>query len=293
MDNPKISVILPAWNSHDTVAACLESLRRQTFREFEVVLVDSSPNRLTQEIVQAGFPEIVYHLHSERLSAHAARNCGAAISRGLILVFSDPDCLMHPEWLERLSAVTEKHGFVGGSVGNAAGGWFENAVHFTKYAWWLPGGVPRARPEIPSANMALTRSLFLRIGPIAEDWCGDTLLSQRAVTAGFTPWFEPAAMVRHDHRVTFRGFVKERFLRGYDYGLVRPRVSGWSRARCLAMATLFPLVAAVMTVRALRYAAETGNLRNMILALPVVVLGYEVRAFGEALAHGRLAWRGF
>ena len=292
MADPKISVILPAWNSHDTVAACLESLRKQTFREFEVVLVDSSANRRTAEIVQARFPEVVYHPTSERLSAHAARNCGAAIARGSILVFSDPDCLMHPDWLERLSAVTQEHSFVGGAVANAAGGWFENAVHLTKYAWWLPGGLPQARPEIPSANMALTRSLFSRIGPIPEDWCGDTLLSHRAATAGVTPWFEPAAMVRHDHRVTFIAFVKERFLRGYDYGLVRPRVSGWSRARCLMMALLFPVVAAVMTLRALQYAALAGNLRPMILALPVVVLGYTVRAIGEASAHGRLVWRG-
>jgi hypothetical protein len=177
-------------------------------------------------------------------------------------------------------------------VENAAGGWFENAVHFTKYAWWLPGGLPQARPEIPSANMALTRSLFSRIGPIQEEWCGDTLLSHRAATAGVTPWFEPAAMVRHDHRVTFIAFVKERFQRGYDYGMVRPRVSGWSRARCLMMALLFPVVAAVMTLRALQYAALTGNLRPMILALPVVLLGYTVRAIGEASAHGRLVWRG-
>ena len=41
---PAVSVIIPAYNSHDTLAGCLEALSRQTFQDFETLVVDSGPD---------------------------------------------------------------------------------------------------------------------------------------------------------------------------------------------------------------------------------------------------------
>ena len=285
-------MILPGWNSHATVAACLESLRCQTFRDFETILVDSSPGLETEAICRERFPEIRYHHHPTRLSAHGARNLGVKLARGGILVFSDPDCRMSPVWLERLEkAFRSGHRAAGGSVGNLEDGWFPGGVHIAKYAWWLPGGHAGPRPDLPSANVAYAHDLFDEIGPFPEQWCGDTLLARRAAAAGVAPWFDPAAEVLHDHRATWGQFLRERFERGCDYGLVRPRLEGWSRARLLAYALAAPLIAGWMTLRALRYAALAGHLGNLLWCLPVVAAGYAGRQAGEAAAHWRLAWR--
>ena len=149
---PSVSVIIPAWNSHKTLTACLDSLRTQTFHDFEVILVDSSTGDETAEIVREEFPEVRFVHSSRRLWPHAARNLGANTAGGEILVFSDPDCIMSPQWLEQLVRChREGHSTVGGSVGNAHAGWFLDGVHLCKYAWWLPGGKAGGRTELPSA----------------------------------------------------------------------------------------------------------------------------------------------
>ena len=291
-EGPEVSVIIPAWFSQETVAGCLESLRRQSFTHFETILVDSSPNLETATLVGNRFPEVRLHHHPRRLLPHAARNLGAQLARGRILVFTDPDCFMQPDWLELLMAAhREGRQAVAGSVGCQGSRWFFRGVHLTKYAWWLPGGEPGYRPDIPTANASYARKLWDVIGPFREDcFCGDTLLSWRLASEGCRPWFEPRAIVIHHHTCTWGEFLSERFRRGHDFGLVRPREQGWSRLRCMAYAAAFPAVAMVMTVRAVRYARTGQQLTSMLAVMPVALAGYLARCAGEALAHWRLAW---
>jgi glycosyltransferase involved in cell wall biosynthesis len=286
MVKPSVSVILPAWNSQETVAACLESLRAQTLHDFEVILVDSSPNTETEELVRKRFPEVRFHRSKNRLWPHAARNLGVTLARGNILAFSDPDCVMSPDWLEYLmNAMDAGHPLVGGSVQSLHSGWFPSGTHLCKYAWWLPGGRAGTRPELPSANVSYTSELLGRIGPFPEQWCGDTLLSQRAVAIGVAPWFEPKAQVLHDQLMTWPQFLHERSLRGYDYGMVRPRLECWSRPRLLIYVLAAPLIVAVMLLRGVSYALASGHLTRLARCLPVVALGHGARAWGEAKAH--------
>ncbi len=192
MAEPAVSVILPAFLSHRTIAACLHSLRRQTFDDFETIVVDSSPHEATARIVAAEFPEVRLFRSQNRLSAHAARNLGTRHARGRILVFSDPDCQMTPEWLARLvRAHRSGHRAVGGSVDSLRTGWLESRIHWSKYAWWLSSGPRGPRPELPTANVSYPRELFEKIGPFPEVWCGDPILSRRAVALGIGLWFEP------------------------------------------------------------------------------------------------------
>jgi glycosyltransferase involved in cell wall biosynthesis len=287
---PAVSVIIPAYRSQATVASCLESLRRQSFTDFETILVDSTPDPETASLVRARFPEVRLHHHPQRLLPHAARNQGARMARGHILVFTDPDCEMRPDWLERLVRAHEAgRPAVGGGVANASGGWFARAVHMAKYAWWLPGGEPGWRPDIPSANASYSRALWERIGPFRGDcFCGDTLLSSSLAATGARPWFDPRAIVAHHHRCGWREFLAERWSRGYDYGATRPRVEHWSRLRIAIYVAASPLVPVVMTWRALRFALRSGHAGAMLLAAPVVMCGYATRAIGEAAGHARL-----
>ena len=292
MVRPRVSVILPAWNSQDTVTACLESLRTQSFRDFEVILVDSSPTQDTEGLVRERFPEVHLHRSKSQLRPHAARNLGVTLARGEVLVFSDPDCVMSRQWLELLvTAIDKGHPLAGGAVGSLHDSWFPTGVHLCKYGWWLPGGKAGTRPDLPSANVSYARELFERIGPFPEDWCGDTLLAQRAVALGVAPWFEPRAHILHDQLATWPQFLKERWQRGYDYGTVRPRSECWSRARSLAYVVATSLIVAVMLVRAVRHALASGHLMTLVRCLPVVAMGYGARAGGEAKAHWGAAWQ--
>ncbi len=271
--------------------ACLDSLRRQSFRDFEVIVVDSSPQDQAATWVSDDFPEVRFHRSATRLWPHMARNVGASLARGEILVFSDPDCRMSDAWLDSLvRAQRQGHLVVGGPVGNLRRTWFLDGVHQCKYAWWLPGGAAGERPDLPSANVSYASSLFARVGPFPEDWCGDTLLAQRAANSGVTLWFEPDALVEHDHRTTPGSFLRERWQRGYDFGIVRPRRENWSRLRVAAYLGGAPVIALWLIARCAQYAWRSSNSWSLLRCFPIVAAGYAARQWGEAAGLWKSLW---
>ncbi len=88
---PLISVIIPSFNSAGTLPATLDSVLRQTFCDFEVIVVDDGSTDDTADRV-AGYddPRICYH-HQAHAGNAAARNTGIARARGVWLCFLDAD----------------------------------------------------------------------------------------------------------------------------------------------------------------------------------------------------------
>jgi glycosyltransferase involved in cell wall biosynthesis len=287
---PLVSVLIPAFYSTPTLSECLLGLRRQTFRDFEVILVNSSPEEATAALVRNSFPEVYFEQSPVRLMPHAARNRAVDLATGEILVFSDPDCRMHEQALEWLVAAHKAgHAVVGGALENAGAGWWTSAVHLTKFAWWLPGGEAAPRPDLPTALTAFSRSAWNRIGPFdAECWCGDSMIIERFLHGGGVPWLEPRAFARHHHLGTAGAFLQERFSRGRDYGANRPRHRGWNRMRVAAQLALFPLLPVLMTLRSLRYAASSRRLGEALFSLPVIFAGNAAWCAGEAVSHFQL-----
>ena len=287
---PRVSVIIPAYYSADTLPRCLAGLRGQRFRDFEVVLVNSSPEPATADLVRRDFPEVRFEQSPVRLLPHAARNAGVRLATGEILVFTDPDCYMHPDTLERLVAAQESgRPLVGGAIENAGGGWWELGVHLAKFAWWLPGSRSAPRPDIPTAIAAYSRSIWNEIGPFEDkSWCGDSMFVQRFIRKRGVAWFEPAAIVDHRHLADVRGFFRERYARGLDYGKGRTAQHRWSRFRIALQLAAFPLLPLLMTARSLRYAASSGRLGDAFLTLPIILAGNTAWGLGEAVTHARL-----
>ncbi len=289
---PAISVIIPCYRSSATLARCLDALSRQTFGDFEVILVDSTPGDDAVLRIANQFPG-VRSLHSPfRLTAHEARNVGAGLASGELLVFTDPDMTADPRWLELLvSAHRDGRTVVAGGVGCPRGYW-SRSVHFVKYGWWLPGGELSARPQLASGNFSLGRTLFRDAGGFpSRYWAGDTELSERLSGMGHVLWLLPAAMTTHLDVAGPREFLRERFERGYDFGRARLGRQGWPRSVCVVRLLAMPAIPAVMLARSGRYAAQSRQLPAWAASLPVVLAGLLSWSLGEARAHWEGVWR--
>jgi glycosyltransferase involved in cell wall biosynthesis len=290
---PRVSVIIPTYFSQGTLAECLTGLREQSFDDFEIVIVNSSPELETRDMVRGRFPEVRFEQSPIRLLPHEARNRAAGLASGDILVFTDPDCRMHREALARLVAAHDDgHPLVGGAIENAHGGAWERGVHFAKFAWWLPGGNARKRADLPTAIVSYSRALWEKVGPFDEGcWCADSMCVERFLRQQGVPWFEPGAIVYHHHVTDAPAFLRERYHRGADYGANRPQHRGWSRLRIAAQLALVPVLPTVMTARSVRYAASSGRLGDAVLTLPVILAGNIAWCGGEAVSHAKLLWR--
>lgn len=97
---PKISIIIPIYNVEKYLLQCLESVKNQTFQDFEVVLVDDgSPDesaKLAKKFIQTNELGEKFHLiHKKNGGLSSARNAGMECAKGAWIMFLDSD-----DWIE-------------------------------------------------------------------------------------------------------------------------------------------------------------------------------------------------
>jgi hypothetical protein len=105
---PCVSVIIPVFNAARTVAAAIESIQVQTFRDFEIIAVDDGSTDASLEML-ASFGAAVKILLQANRGPSAARNYGVRESSGEYLAFLDADDRWRAAMLERMVAVLDEH----------------------------------------------------------------------------------------------------------------------------------------------------------------------------------------
>src|SRR5262245_1682193 len=100
----RLSVIVPYHNTELYLARCIESLLSQTLPRscYEIFLVDNNSSDGSAAI--AARYEGVHRLSQSKQGAYAARNRGIAGAHGDIIAFTDSDCEVQPDWLEKIVA---------------------------------------------------------------------------------------------------------------------------------------------------------------------------------------------
>ncbi|MDS0261401.1 glycosyltransferase [Haloarcula sp. S1CR25-12] len=116
MTEPRVSVVVPAYERADVVGRAIDSALAQTMADLEVVVVDDGSSDGTRGVVEGYDDERVRPLaHERNRGVSAARNTGVAAARGEYVAFLDSDDEWLPRKLERqLAAVDERgEGWVG------------------------------------------------------------------------------------------------------------------------------------------------------------------------------------
>ena len=97
--SPTVSVVIAAYNAARWIAETLDSVLAQTFRDFEVIVVDDGSSDQTPEIV-AGYKDRIRYLRKENGGQPSARNVGIRAACGSYIAFVDADDLWLPKKLE-------------------------------------------------------------------------------------------------------------------------------------------------------------------------------------------------
>jgi GT2 family glycosyltransferase len=222
---PFVSVIVCSYNGGKTLPACLESLGKLNYPEYEVILVDDGSTDDTAHIA-AQFPGVRY-IHQTNHGLSHARNTGAAAAKGEVFVYTDSDCMADTDWLYYLIGTLESGDYagVGGpNVPPPAQNWVQACVAAA------PGGPSHVlltdviAEHIPGCNMAFHRWAFENIGGFDPEYhkAGDDVdFCWRIQQAGGVIAFSPTAIVWHHRRFTLRAFLKQQDGYGEAESLLR------------------------------------------------------------------------
>lgn len=101
---PEISVIVPVYKVEAYLPRCVESLMSQTYKDFEIILVDDGSPDTCPVMCDAYAKKYsnIHALHKENGGLSDARNAGMTVAKGEYVTFVDSDDYVHPAYLEML-----------------------------------------------------------------------------------------------------------------------------------------------------------------------------------------------
>jgi glycosyltransferase involved in cell wall biosynthesis len=107
-ENPRVSVIIPAYNAAGHIASALESVLAQTFSSYEIIVInDGSPDTPDLIEVLRPYKDRIRYLEQHNQGPSAARNSGIGAARGAYVAFLDSDDCWRPSYLEEQMRLLE------------------------------------------------------------------------------------------------------------------------------------------------------------------------------------------
>ncbi|MFP5259934.1 MAG: glycosyltransferase [Acidobacteriota bacterium] len=209
---PRATVVIPAYNAADTLPDTLAGLAAQTVGRdrFSVVVTDDGSSDATAAVAARLGAAVIRQANA---GPAAARNAGAAVADGEVLVFTDADCAPAPDFLEKLLAPLADPA-VAGVQGAYRTRQTALVARFAQLEFEDRYAFVARRPTIDLAATyacAYRKAVFDAAGGFDTSFCladnEDTELSYRLTAAGHRLVFAPAAIVYHRHPATLARYL--------------------------------------------------------------------------------------
>ena len=107
---PKISVIMPYYKKRQFVLKAINSVLKQSYKNFEIILVDNVSKDQSHKKCKEKFPDINLIENSENLGYCEGNNVGLRKVNGKFIVVLNPDTIVDPYWLDELLKAYKKNG---------------------------------------------------------------------------------------------------------------------------------------------------------------------------------------
>lgn len=220
---PRFSVIVPVYNRIDEVEDLMRSLAEQTCRDFEVVIVEDGSTQPCKETVEKYSDRVnAKYFFKSNEGRSIARNYGLERASGEYFIFFDSDCVIPPEYFEKLTAALDLNPldcFGGPDAAHESFTPLQKAINFAMTSFLTTGGIRGGKIQMErfvprTFNMGYSRRVYERVGGFREMFSEDIDMSTRVRQAGFSIGLIRSAFVYHKRRVDFRKFFRQVYVFG-------------------------------------------------------------------------------
>ena len=195
----QISVVIPTYNRSRYLDKCLDSLFKQNYptQNYEVIVIDDNSNDDTQEVLEKYTQK--YHnlqivINKENKGPYYSRNRGVGISKGRVIAFTDSDCVLPPDWLQKIekrfgnSTIVCVQG-----TQKCSGKWgkyMEEGTYFLKML--------KARSALDTKNLMIHRDLIKKYRFVGSMFSGgDIEFSHRLFRDNVNIIYDPNIFIEH------------------------------------------------------------------------------------------------
>ena len=211
------SIIVPVYNRPEEVADLLQSLKAQTDKGFEIILVeDGSTIPALPEGYDASPLRLKYYKKSNE-GRSIARNYGIEHADGDFFIFVDSDCILPPDYIAKLrKSMEENHTdcFGGPDAAHDSFTDTQKAINYAMTAFLTTGGIRGGKVSMEkftprTFNMGFSRKVYEKVGGFREMFSEDIDMSTRIRLAGFSIMLYPDVAVFHKRRGNLKKFWKQ------------------------------------------------------------------------------------
>jgi GT2 family glycosyltransferase len=235
LKEPRVSVVIVNWNGKHHLGECLGSLRAQTFKDFEIILVDNGSQDGSREYVQENFHEVRLVELQKNCGFAGGNNAGIRVASGKYLALLNNDTKVDPAWLTNLLKEAEANPSPVGMWASKILSYDHPDIIDNVGLLMYPDGLGRGKGRLevdggqydqtgeaffPSGCAGLyRRSMLDEIGLFDEEffaYADDVDLGLRARLAGWHCIYVPSAKVYHKYSGSssahspFKAFLVER-----------------------------------------------------------------------------------
>lgn len=216
---PFFSIIIPVYNRSEEVDELLESLSKQTYLDFEVLLIEDGSTEKCNLVAEKYKDDInIRYYYKENSGRSETRNYGMEKAEGDYFVFFDSDCVIPPFYFEKIkktldSNYTDSYG--GPDKADESFTDLQKAISFSMTSFLTTGGIrgsKRVKMEkfVPRTfNMGFSNEVYEKVGGFKDMFGEDIDLSLRIRDNGYTCQLISDAYVYHKRRVDLRSFYRQ------------------------------------------------------------------------------------
>ena len=210
------SIIIPVYNRPDEIYELLESLTKQTFKNFEVLIIEDGSEKTSKKVTEQFSDSLnIRYYYKENSGQGFSRNYGFERAKGDYFVVFDSDCIIPAHYFEAVNQYLST---------NSADAWggpdrahpsftpLQKAINFSMTSILTTGGIRGLKKNLGgfhprSFNMGISREVFEKTGGYKITRMGEDLeFSMRIIKNGFKSVLIEEAYVYHKRRTNLRQF---------------------------------------------------------------------------------------
>lgn len=215
----RFSIIIPVYNRPTEVEELLESLCRQTLKDFEVIVVEDGSTEKSDTICDSYKDRLdLKYYYKPNSGPGPSRNYGAERSQGNYLIILDSDVIVPEQYLETIQDELDRtpcDAFGGPDRAHPSFTPIQKAINYSMTSFFTTGGIRGGKQKMDkfyprSFNMGIQRDVYQKVGGFAPIRYGEDIdLSTRLFKAGYDCRLFPEAYVYHKRRVKFSSFFRQ------------------------------------------------------------------------------------
>lgn len=210
------SIIIPVYNRPDEIYELLESLTKQTYTNFEVLIVEDGSEKTSENVVKEFSDRLdIKYYYKENSGQGFSRNYGFERANGDYFVVFDSDCIIPEHYFETVNTfLSHNHVDAWGGPDRAHPSFtpLQKAINFSMTSFLTTGGIRGLKKNLGgfhprSFNMGISREVYEKTGGYKITRMGEDLeFSIRILKNGFKSVLIEDAYVYHKRRTNFRQF---------------------------------------------------------------------------------------